>query len=99
MPRAFSKAEVEEFFARLKKMIPEPKTELNSVNPYTLLVAVVLSAQATDKGVNKATEPLFKSVDSVREKRDTASILSKSPKIGSLSIKLSFQILPAGVEM
>ena len=63
MPRAFSKAEVEEFFARLKKMIPEPKTELNSVNPYTLLVAVVLSAQATDKGVNKATEPLFKSVD------------------------------------
>ncbi|MBL6852965.1 MAG: endonuclease III [Alphaproteobacteria bacterium] len=63
MPRAFTKAETEEFFARLKKHIPHPKTELESVNPYTLLVAVVLSAQATDKGVNKATEPLFKTVD------------------------------------
>jgi endonuclease III len=63
MARAFSKDEVENFFARLKKTIPEPKTELQSVNPYTLLVAVVLSAQATDKGVNKATEPLFKIAD------------------------------------
>jgi endonuclease-3 len=63
MPRAFTKAETDEFFARLKKTIPEPKTELESVNPYTLLVAVVLSAQATDKGVNKATEPLFKVAD------------------------------------
>ncbi len=63
MPRAFTKAEIEDFFARLKTMMPEPKTELNSRNPYTLLVAVVLSAQATDKGVNKATEPLFKIVD------------------------------------
>jgi endonuclease-3 len=63
MPRAFTKAETEEFFARLKKHIPKPETELQSVNPYTLLVAVVLSAQATDKGVNKATQPLFKTVD------------------------------------
>jgi len=63
MARAFTPAEVEEFFARLKKAIPEPKTELKSVNPYTLLVAVVLSAQATDKGVNKATEALFKIAD------------------------------------
>jgi len=62
MPKPFSKAEVEEFFARLKKHTPEPETELKYVNPYTLLVAVVLSAQATDKGVNKATEPLFKKV-------------------------------------
>ena len=62
MPKPFSKAEAEEFFARLKKIDPEPKTELQYVNPYTLLVAVVLSAQATDKGVNKATAPLFKSV-------------------------------------
>src|SRR6478752_4773396 len=62
MPKAFSKAEVEEFFARLKKLDPEPKTELQYVNPYTLLVAVVMSAQATDKGVNKATAPLFKTV-------------------------------------
>ena len=59
MARAFSKDEVEEFFARLKKQIPEPETELQSLNPYTLLVAVVLSAQATDRSVNKATEPLF----------------------------------------
>ena len=63
MPRAFTKDEIDDFFARLKKAIPEPKTELKSVNPYTLLVAVVLSAQATDKGVNKATEELFKVAD------------------------------------
>ena len=63
MARAFSNEEIEEFFARLKKQMPEPQTELQSVNPYTLLVAVVLSAQATDKSVNKATEPLFKIVD------------------------------------
>src|SRR5262245_7214954 len=63
MPRAFSPAEIEDFFARLKKTIPEPKTELQSLNPYTLLVAVVLSAQATDKSVNKAAEPLFRIAD------------------------------------
>ena len=62
MPKPFTKAEVEEFFARLKKHTPEPRTELQYVNPFTLLVAVVLSAQATDKGVNKATAPLFKAV-------------------------------------
>ncbi len=62
MPKPFTRAEVEEFFARLKKHTPEPKTELQYVNPYTLLVAVVMSAQATDKGVNKATAPLFKTV-------------------------------------
>jgi endonuclease-3 len=62
MPKPFTRAEAEEFFARLKKHTPEPKTELQYVNPYTLLVAVALSAQATDKGVNKATAPLFKHV-------------------------------------
>ena len=62
MPKRFSSAEAQEFFARLKKLDPAPKTELNYVNPYTLLVAVALSAQATDKGVNKATAPLFKTV-------------------------------------
>ena len=51
--------EVEEFFARLKKQNPSPGTELEYTNPYTLLVAVALSAQATDKGVNKATKALF----------------------------------------
>src|ERR1051325_11109805 len=63
MLKPFSRAEVEEFFARLKKLDPEPKTELQYINPYTLLVAVVLSAQATDKGVNKATTPLFRIAD------------------------------------
>jgi endonuclease-3 len=62
MTKPFTRVEAEEFFARLKKLDPEPKTELRYVNPYTLLVAVVMSAQATDKGVNKATAPLFKTV-------------------------------------
>ncbi len=52
-----------EIFERLKKNNPNPETELKYTNPYTLLVAVVLSAQATDKGVNRATEFLFKVVD------------------------------------
>ena len=56
-------ADIEEFFARLQAADPEPKGELNYKNPYTLLVAVVLSAQATDVGVNKATGPLFEVVD------------------------------------
>jgi endonuclease-3 len=55
-------ADVQELFRRLADRIPEPKTELNYVNPYTLLVAVVLSAQATDAGVNLATRALFKTV-------------------------------------
>lgn len=53
---------VEQFFANLEKQNPEPKGELAYVNDYTLLVAVVLSAQATDTGVNKATGPLFKKI-------------------------------------
>jgi endonuclease III len=52
-------ADIDAFYARLAAALPEPKSELNFVNPYTLLVAVVLSAQATDAGVNKATGPLF----------------------------------------
>jgi endonuclease-3 len=63
MARAFTKAEAAEFFSRLKKMLPDPKTELAYVNPYTLLIAVVLSAQATDRGVNRATEKLFPHAD------------------------------------
>ena len=53
-------AVIPEFFARLKKAMPEPETELEYDNVYQLLVAVVLSAQATDVGVNRATGPLFK---------------------------------------
>jgi len=55
-------ASINAFFARLAKQRPDPKSELEYVNPYTLLVAVVLSAQMTDSGVNKATAPLFKKV-------------------------------------
>ena len=58
-----NKLEIEEFFARLQKANPNPRGELDYINPYTLLVAVVLSAQATDASVNKATEPLFKIAD------------------------------------
>jgi endonuclease-3 len=52
--------EVSTFFRRLSEVNPAPKTELAYVDPYTLLVAVILSAQATDVGVNKATKELFK---------------------------------------
>ena len=56
------KADIAEFFRRLADRIPEPETELDFVNDYTLLVAVVLSAQATDAGVNQATRDLFAKV-------------------------------------
>ena len=58
-----SAAEIDTFFARFEARDPEPKGELESVNAYTLLVAVVLSAQATDAGVNKATRALFAIAD------------------------------------
>jgi endonuclease III len=51
---------VEEIFTRLSRIMPDPKTELNFSNPFTLVVAVALSAQATDVSVNKATDRLFK---------------------------------------
>ena len=54
---------VPEFYRRLRDLEPAPETELKYINVYTLLVAVVLSAQATDVGVNKATGPLFAKVD------------------------------------
>jgi len=59
-----SRAEIVEVFARFARANPKPKSELEHVNAYTLLVAVVLSAQATDAGVNKATRELFKVADS-----------------------------------
>lgn len=57
------KAEIAEIFRRFEVADPEPKSELEYINPFTLLVAVVLSAQATDAGVNKATRALFKVAD------------------------------------
>lgn len=57
-----TKLQIETAFQRLSQAMPEPETELNYVNDYTLLVAVALSAQSTDVGVNKATAQLFKTV-------------------------------------
>jgi len=59
----WTKAEIEEAFRRFAAANPTPRGELQSVNPFTLLIAVVLSAQATDAGVNKATPALFKLAD------------------------------------
>jgi endonuclease-3 len=61
--KPWTRKEIVEAFRRFQKVDPEPKGELEHVNAFTLLVAVVLSAQATDAGVNKATRPLFKVAD------------------------------------
>ncbi len=57
-----TKDEIQTFFELLRRQNPNPKCELNFKNAYTLMVAIILSAQATDKGVNKATEALFEKV-------------------------------------
>ena len=57
------KAKIDQIFARFAAQNPHPQTELSYTNPYTLLVAIVLSAQATDAGVNKATRALFAVAD------------------------------------
>ncbi|MDE3750082.1 endonuclease III [Methylobacterium radiotolerans] len=62
-PEAVDPATLAEIFRRFQAAEPEPKGELHYVNPFTLLVAVVLSAQATDRGVNLATGPLFAVAD------------------------------------
>lgn len=61
---------IQEAFTRLEHQNPHPETELYYINPYTLLVAVILSAQATDVGVNKATKGLFAKVDSAQKMLD-----------------------------
>ncbi|MBZ0262645.1 MAG: endonuclease III [Hyphomicrobiales bacterium] len=63
MARQLDYHTIHEIFRRFRDSEPEPKGELEHVNAYTLLVAVALSAQATDAGVNKATRPLFAIVD------------------------------------
>ena len=64
LPRPkLTRAQISEIYRRLSIERPAPKTELDYVNPYTLVVAVALSAQATDIGVNKATKELFKIAD------------------------------------
>jgi endonuclease-3 len=62
-PKPRSAAEIHEIFSRFRQQRPEPKGELDYINAFTLLVAVVLSAQATDAGVNKATKRLFELAD------------------------------------
>jgi endonuclease-3 len=64
------KQNIEEFFRRLWERNPEPKGELEWTNPFTLLVAVALSAQATDKSVNKATPALFAAADTPQKMID-----------------------------
>jgi endonuclease-3 len=64
LPRPkLNRAQIAEIYERLCRENPNPRTELNYTNPYTLVVAVALSAQATDIGVNKATLALFKAAD------------------------------------
>ena len=63
MPRDMTRKDVAECYRRLSEALPEPKTELDFISPYTLVVAVALSAQATDVSVNKATGPLFAVAD------------------------------------
>jgi endonuclease-3 len=65
--KPWTPAEVDEAFRRFQAAMPEPKGELQSVNAFTLLVAVVLSAQATDAGVNKATPALFALADTPKK--------------------------------
>jgi endonuclease III len=102
-PRELNAASIEEIFRRFHAAVPEPKGELEHVNPYTLLVAVVLSAQATDAGVNKATRALFKVADSpekmlalgedkVREYIKTIGLFrNKAKNVIALSQKLIFE--------
>ncbi|VIO64974.1 Endonuclease III [Bradyrhizobium ivorense] len=99
-PRPWTAEEIYEVFSRFRKANPEPKGELEHLNPYTLLVAVVLSAQATDAGVNKATRALFAVADtpekmialgedSVREYIKTIGLYrNKAKNVIALSEKL-----------
>ncbi len=64
------KKDITEFFRRLQERDPEPRGELDYTNPYTLLVAVALSAQATDVGVNKATKSLFQVINTPQDMLD-----------------------------
>ncbi len=98
--KPWTNAQVEQAFRRLQVANPEPKTELQYRNPFTLLVAVVLSAQATDAGVNKATPALFALADTpekmaalgedrVRDLIKTIGLFrTKAKNVAALSYKL-----------
>src|SRR3546814_9289922 len=80
--RGMSRADIFEFFRRLAELDPDPQTELEYGNTYQLLVAVVLSAQATDVGVNKATRKLFEAVKTPQQMADLGEAGLKNHKIG-----------------
>ena len=82
---AAARARAEAVFERLAAASPEPKTELEFANPFTLLVAVVLSAQATDAGVNKATRELFKIADTP-EKMAALGVAALEDKIKTIGL-------------
>ncbi len=63
MPKLLTPAERNDLFEAIVRAYPNPRCELNFTNPFTLMVAIILSAQSTDKGVNKATPELFKQAD------------------------------------
>ncbi|MEE9195965.1 MAG: endonuclease III, partial [Alphaproteobacteria bacterium] len=83
------KADIETFFRHLEAANPDPKGELDYINPYTLLVAVVLSAQATDIGVNKATKTLFAVADTPAKMLDLgeAAVRQHIKSIGLFNTK------------
>jgi endonuclease-3 len=79
------KARVEELFRRFRETVEEPRTELDFHDPFTLVVAVVLSAQATDKSVNKATEKLFAVADTP-QKMAALGVEGLMPYIASIGL-------------
>ena len=93
------KNDVFEFFRRLAETNPAPETELEFVNPYTLLVAVALSAQATDVGVNKATRSLFAKVRTPQEMLDLGeeALREHIKTIGLFNTKAKNVIAAAGI--
>jgi len=78
-------ARIGEIFARLAKVMPEPRTELSFQDPFTLVVAVALSAQATDKSVNKATERLYAVADTPQKMLDLG-VEGLTPYIQSIGL-------------
>lgn len=70
MSKKLSKPQITDFFTRLRAIDPAPKSDLEYTNAYTLLVAVALSAQATDEGVNRATKDLFQTIDTPQKMLD-----------------------------
>lgn len=87
--RGMSRADIFEFFRRLAELDPDPQTELEYGNTYQLLVAVVLSAQATDVGVNKATRKLFEAVKTPQQMVDLgeAGLKNHIRTIGLFNVK------------